>query len=106
MVISLFLLTLGLYAQGDPRSLRLMGTALEGPVDSVRQQLVASGFKEWGQSDDGEDLYFRGNFYGIRAKLILSQSTEKESSRHFGICYCRTLQYGGHAYQESAVFPL
>ena len=54
MVISLFLLTLGLYAQGDPRSLRLMGTALEGPVDSVRQQLVASGFKEWGQSDDGE----------------------------------------------------
>ena len=94
MVISLFLLTLGLYAQGDPRSLRLMGTALEGPVDSVRQQLVASGFKEWGQSDDGEDLYFRGNFYGIRAKLILSQSTE------------RTLQHGGHAYQESAVFPL
>ena len=61
MVISLFLLTLGLYAQGDPRSLRLMGTAL---------------VKEWGQSDDGEDLYFRGNFYGIRAKLILSQSTE------------------------------
>lgn len=75
-VISLILLTLCLYAQGDPRSLRLMGTALEGPVDSVRQQLVASGFKEWGQSDDGEDLYFRGNFYGIRAKLILSQSTE------------------------------
>jgi hypothetical protein len=75
-VILLFLLTLFLYAQGDPRSLHLMGTALEGPVDSVRQQLMASGFKEWGQSDDGEDLYFRGNFYGIRAKLILSQSTE------------------------------
>ena len=75
-VILLFLLTLCLYAQGDPRSLHLMGTALEGSVDSVRQQLIASGFKEWGQSDDGEDLYFRGNFYGIRAKLILSQSTE------------------------------
>jgi hypothetical protein len=75
-VILLFLLTRCLYAQGDPRSLHLMGTALEGPVDSVRQQLMASGFKEWGQSDDGEDLYFRGNFYGIRAKLILSQSTE------------------------------
>jgi hypothetical protein len=75
-VILLFLLTRCLYAQGDPRSLHLMGTALEGSVDSVRQQLMASGFKEWGQSDDGEDLYFRGNFYGIRAKLILSQSTE------------------------------
>lgn len=75
-VIWLLLLTLCLHAQGDPHSLRLMGTALEGPVDSVRQQLVANGFKEWGQSDDGEDLYFRGNFYGIRAKLILSHSAE------------------------------
>ena len=76
IAISLFWITLSVYAQGDPHSLCLMGTALEGAVDSVRQQLVTNGFKEWGQSDDGEDLYFRGNFYGIRAKLILSQSTE------------------------------
>lgn len=75
-VIELLWLTLCLHAQGDPHSLRLMGTAIEGPIDSVRQQLVANGFKEWGQSDDGEDLYFRGNFYGIRAKLILSHSVE------------------------------
>ena len=75
-VIGLLWLTLCLHAQGDPHSLRLMGTAIEGSVDSVRQQLVANGFKEWGQSDDGEDLYFRGNFYGIRAKLILSHSVE------------------------------
>ncbi len=74
--IMLFLCTLCLHAQGYPHCLRLMGTALEGSVDSVRQQLVANGFAAWGQSDDGEDLYFRGNFYGIRAKLILSQSTE------------------------------
>jgi hypothetical protein len=75
-VIELLWLTLCLHAQGDPHSLRLMGTTIEGPIDSVRQQLVANGFKEWGQSDDGEDLYFRGNFYGIRAKLILSHSVE------------------------------
>jgi hypothetical protein len=75
-VIELLWVTLCLHAQGDPHSLRLMGTAIEGPIDSVRQQLVANGFKEWGQSDDGEDLYFRGNFYGIRAKLILSHSVE------------------------------
>ena len=73
-VIGLLWLTLCLHAQGDPHSLRLMGTAIEGSVDSVRQQLVANGFKEWGQSDDGEDLYFRGNFYGIRAKLLVGIS--------------------------------
>jgi hypothetical protein len=27
---------------------------------------------EWGESDDGEDLYFRGKYYGIRAKLMVS----------------------------------
>ena len=56
--------------QSDPRSLHMLGMALEGPVDSLRQQLTDSGFSEWGGSEDGEDLYFRGKFYGIRAKLI------------------------------------
>ncbi|MBQ3361823.1 MAG: hypothetical protein IJG46_06790 [Prevotella sp.] len=73
--LMLFVATL-LYAEGDPHSLRMMGIPLEGHADSVRQQLMAGGFAEWGQSDDGEDLYFRGNFYGIRAKLILTKSTE------------------------------
>lgn len=77
--IALLCVVFSLYAEGgDPHSLRLMGIALEGPVDSVRQQLVAADFTEWGQSDDGEDLYFRGKFYGIRAKLILSKSAETD----------------------------
>ena len=63
-----------LWAQpaSDPRSLRLMGMALEGPVDSLQLRLKAGGFSEWGASDDGEDYYFRGNYYGIRAKLLVS----------------------------------
>lgn len=77
--IALLCVVFSLYAEGgDPHSLRLMGIALEGPVDSVRQQLTAADFTEWGQSDDGEDLYFRGKFYGIRAKLILSKSAETD----------------------------
>ncbi|MBQ9187406.1 MAG: hypothetical protein IJ144_06255 [Prevotella sp.] len=60
----------------DPRSLRLADVALEGPVDSLRTQLTAAGFTEWGGSADGEDYYFRGKFYGIRAKLIVSVSKE------------------------------
>ncbi len=60
--------------QSDPRSLHMLGMALEGPVDSLRQQLTDIGFSEWGGSEDGEDLYFRGKFYGIRAKLIVSCS--------------------------------
>ena len=58
--------------QTDPHSLHLMGVAIEGPVDSVQARLKESGFAAWGQSDDGEDYYFRGNYYGIRAKLLVS----------------------------------
>lgn len=72
----LFLGVLYLHATNDPRCLSLMGMDFEGPVDSVRQQLTANGFSEWGQSDDGEDIYFRGNFYGIRAKLLVSKNSE------------------------------
>ena len=57
---------------GDPRSLQFMGMPLEGPIDSLRPRLTANGFAEWGKSDDGEDLYYRGKFYGIRAKLLVS----------------------------------
>ncbi len=76
IILTALVLSLCLWAKGDPHSLRIMGIPLEGPVDSVRQQLKAGGFSEWGQSDDGEDLYFRGKYYGIRAKLLVSQSLE------------------------------
>jgi len=71
-LLCLLLLALSLSAQEDPRSIDLMGVALEGPIDSVRQRLLGVGFHEWGGSDDGEDFYFRGNYYGIRAKLMVS----------------------------------
>ena len=61
-----------LYAQTDPNSLSLMGTPLEGPIDSVTVRLQAAAWTPWGHSDDGEDYYFRGNYYGIRAKLMLT----------------------------------
>ena len=76
LLTAFFLEVLYLHAANDPRCLSLMGMAFEGPVDSVRQQLTANGFSEWGQSDDGEDIYFRGNFYGIRAKLLVSKNSE------------------------------
>lgn len=60
----------------DPRSAHLMGIPIEGPLDSVRLSLKDHEFAEWGQSDDGEDYYFRGNFYGFRAKLMISIATE------------------------------
>ncbi|MBP1541521.1 MAG: hypothetical protein ILA25_05055 [Prevotella sp.] len=75
--ITIMLLWLALttaHPQSDPRSLRLMGISLEGPVDSVRQRLQDAKFTPWGQSDDGEDYYYRGLFYGIRAKLLLTMS--------------------------------
>lgn len=58
--------------QSDPRCLSFMGVALEGPIDSLRQPLLERGYAEWGASDDGEDYYFRGKFYGLRAKLLLT----------------------------------
>ena len=62
--------------KGDPRSISLMGIPIEGPIDSLRQSLVEAQFAEWGQSDDGEDFYFRGNFYGFRSKLMVSVAPE------------------------------
>ena len=62
--------------KGDPRSISLMGIPIEGPIDSLRQSLLAAQFAEWGQSDDGEDFYFRGNFYGFRSKLMVSVAPE------------------------------
>ena len=64
--------------KGDPRSISLMGIPIEGPIDSLRQSLLAAQFAEWGQSDDGEDFYFRGNFYGFRSKLMVSVAPESK----------------------------
>lgn len=56
----------------DTRCMDFMGIPLEGPVDSFVVALKEKGFTEWGISDDGEDLYFRGDYYGIRAKVMVN----------------------------------
>lgn len=81
LIFTLLFVSLGLHAEGDPRSLQFMGIPLEGHIDSLRPRLLASEFIEWGGSEDGEDLYFRGKFYGIRAKLLISISTETRMVR-------------------------
>ena len=64
------------FSQADMRCVLFQGSPLEGPLDSMRVQLEQSGWAEWGHSDDGEDYYFRGKFYGIRAKLLLTINKE------------------------------
>ncbi len=78
VILLLLIVTTGLHAQTgtDPRSLQFVGIPLEGPIDSVNTRLVDAGFAEWGRSDEGDDYYYRGKFYGIRAKLLVSISTE------------------------------
>ena len=71
-LIWLFVLAVSAQQKGDPRCLAFMGIPLEGPIDSLKPQLMEAGFAEWGGSDDGEDFYYRGKFYGIRAKLMVS----------------------------------
>ena len=75
-IIALLILVLSSHAQDDPRCIHLMGIPLEGIIDSVAQRLQAGGFTAWGQSDDGEDYYYRGKFYGIRAKLLVTIKPE------------------------------
>lgn len=77
-IIIMLLAALHVAAQskGDPRSIQLMGIPIEGPIDTLKVTLKESNFTEWGKSDDGEDYYFRGNFYGIRAKLMVSTDSE------------------------------
>jgi hypothetical protein len=48
-----------------------MGMPLEGLPDSVSAALVRMGFTPWGTDEDNGDLSFRGNFYGIRSKLLI-----------------------------------
>jgi len=80
LLLALLTLTLTVSAQQkkDPRSIHLCGIPLEGPLDSLRQSLKENEFAEWGNSDDGEDYYFRGNFYGFRAKLLVTIAPESQ----------------------------
>ena len=72
LLTALLMLAVAYGQQTESRCPLLQGVPLEGPLDSVRTQLQAADWTEWGQSDDGEDYYFRGKFYGIRAKLLVS----------------------------------
>ena len=76
IIILLAALHVSAQSKGDPRSIQLMGIPIEGPIDTLKVTLKESDFTEWGKSDDGEDYYFRGNFYGIRAKLMVSTDSE------------------------------
>lgn len=76
ILLLLAALTSSAQQPADPRCPHLMGIPLEGPLDSIRLSLKEQEYAEWGQSDDGEDYYFRGNFYGFRSKLMLSIAVE------------------------------
>ena len=76
IIMLLAVLHVSAQSKGDPRSIQLMGIPIEGPIDTLKVTLKESDFTEWGKSDDGEDYYFRGNFYGIRAKLMVSTDSE------------------------------
>lgn len=56
----------------DHRCLHLQDIPLQGPADSLVVALEAAGFTPWGEADDGSMLHFRGNYYGIRCKLVVN----------------------------------
>ena len=74
VIVTLLMLVIGVQAQPttDPRCIAFMGLPLEGHADTLRLRLKDLQFTEWGGSEDGEDIYFRGNYYGIRSKVIIS----------------------------------
>ncbi len=74
----MLVLTVSAQPATDPRCISMMGIPIEGPLDSLVQTLTAHEFAEWGKSDDSEDYYFRGLFYGFRAKLMVSISSETQ----------------------------
>jgi len=71
LFLLLFLLSVSAGAQ-DTRCMRFLGIPLEGPVDSVTSKLHRQGFTDWGTSSDETEQHFRGSYYGIRCKLIVS----------------------------------
>ena len=53
----------------DPRCLSFLGIPLEGHPDSLTTALTKRGFTPWGEDDEGRN--FRGQFYGMRCKLLI-----------------------------------
>lgn len=98
-----------LRAQGDPRSISMTGIPVEGLIDSMAVRLKAAGFTEWGGSQDGEDFYYRGKYYGIRAKLTVSISPDTRLVRSVSVSIgpystkgmlAKNFQYFLHKLQE------
>ncbi|MBR1687072.1 MAG: hypothetical protein IJ710_00875 [Prevotella sp.] len=71
-------LTAGAQLKADIRCIDFCGIPLEGKASVFATALKQKGFTSWGDSDDGEELHFRGNYYGIRVKLMVS--TEGDSA--------------------------
>lgn len=66
-------LSLTVFGQSDDsRCADFLGIPMEGPSAAFVQRLKEKGFVEWGTSEDSTDLYFRGDYYGLRAKLVVS----------------------------------
>lgn len=86
VVVMLLTVSVAMQAQmrRDTRCLDFMGIPLEGSIDSMMVALKEKGFAEWGSSDDREDFYFRGDYYGIRAKLMVSTQL---ATRHVQSAY-------------------
>ena len=90
-------------AQGkaDSHCLDFMGIPLEGSPDSLVTALKRVGFTEWGTSEDGEGLHFRGDFYGVRSKLMVSldEETKMVSSAYVTVGPYRTKDMFQRNYQ-------
>ena len=84
-IIYMILCVLGVFAQYtvsddilykgnlDRRCIDLMGVPLEGPDSVFVPALESIGFERVvSEDDEPDDYYFRGNYYGIKANLVVS----------------------------------
>ncbi len=117
-------MVLTLHAQNktDLRCQDFLGIPLEGNADTMAIALKNQGFTEWGGSDDGEDMYFRGKYFGLRARLLVNIQTASRlvRSAHITIGSYRTremllqnmsyllgklsTQYGTHSERNGAYY--
>ena len=59
--------------QADARCLDIMGVPLEGPDSVFVPALESVGFERViSEDDEPGDYYFRGDYYGIKANLVVS----------------------------------
>lgn len=68
----LCLATLAVAQPTDSRCVKFLGIPVEGPDSLMVDALLAKDFTPWGSSDDGATRHFRGKYYGIRGKLMVS----------------------------------